>query len=87
MRINVTFEVEADLTGWAEATECENAGLALTDVLNYLRSLDPVKGQTFLKLVGAHAAVDLGQPTRTQRRARNQTLACGPTDPWLTETK
>lgn len=59
MKITVTFEIDADLDGWARAA----GGDALTahaEVVTYLSQLNPVNGQTFLTLASpVRATVDL----------------------------
>lgn len=59
MKITVSFEIDADLAGWAHATGGD-ALTALAEVVTYLRQLDPVAGQSFLTLAGpVRATADL----------------------------
>lgn len=61
IRLTVTVEVEADVDGWAKASDV-NAAIALTEILAYLRDEgnDLVRGQTYLTLAApATAHLDL----------------------------
>ncbi len=61
MKIQFTCEIEADVDGWATSGDGEtSSAVALTEILSYLRSLNPVEGQTYLKLAApVRAVVDL----------------------------
>lgn len=60
-KITVSFEIDADLDGWARAAGGD-ALTALAEVVTYLRQLDPVSGQTYLTLAGpVRATADLNE--------------------------
>lgn len=62
MKITVSFEVEADLAGWAGDREGD-ALTALAEIVTFLRQLNPIDGQSFLTLAGpVRAVADTDEP-------------------------